>query len=108
MHRKVRSMTKLMDTCAEYPERLDTVVLIANLDNVTELLSEYRRALVTEAKETCPEKLSAYQHAVMQKALNQAGASLQAAFDANPDLLLRDNSKTFDGYVVEPRELEAK
>jgi hypothetical protein len=94
VHREIRSMTKNLDTCAELDGsgRLDVVDLLANLNKIEELMSQYRKVLVKEceAEPSLAAKYDAYRNALAKKAMQQVGKHFQAMFDANPDLLRGD------------------
>jgi len=93
VHRKLRTMTKSLDACAELDGAgLDVVDTLANLDKISELISQYRRVLVKECKANpaLASRYDKYFNALAHKALKQAGREIQAMFDANPDLLRGD------------------
>jgi hypothetical protein len=93
VHRKLRTMTKNLDACAELEGAgLDVVDTLANLDKISELISQYRSALVKEcrADRALAPRYDKYFNALAHKALKQAGREIQAMFDANPDLLRGD------------------
>lgn len=105
VHRKLRTMTKSLDACAELDGAgLDVVDMLANLDKINELISEYRRVLVKECK-TNPALASRYDeyfNALARRAMKQAGREIQAMFDANPDLLRGDVIDVTTSEVVRP------